>query len=51
MKWQTAPLCDDCAQAHRLTPATRKLTWDLGHKWLCDRCAQEYPGWIREESQ
>lgn len=34
--------CIDCAHNHILTVATHKIVWDLGSKWVCEECYQEY---------
>ena len=42
-------LCDECALARRITPATIRMDWDLGHKWLCQQCAEYYgPRWVEQ---
>ena len=38
----TGHICDDCAAGHIVTPATIRLDWDLGSKWLCEDCARGY---------
>lgn len=37
----TGPICESCAEGHRIVPATIRIDWDLGSKWLCAACAAE----------
>ena len=52
MSTETGHLCEDCALARRITPATIRMDWDLGTKWLCEACAREYgPRWVRQGAE
>ena len=37
----TGLICESCAEARRIVPATIRIDWDLGSRWLCATCAAE----------
>ena len=40
-KYTPLHLCESCAEARRIVPATIRIDWDLGSRWLCATCAAE----------